>query len=125
MCRGARCDSARIDYHRMNMPDAVVTYSVEEGIGLLRLGAPTEKIVVLDEGRIAALEAQLSAIVSQPADLPGGKLKGLIIAGASPSGFCAGADVGAIERVTDPAVGEAKAQHYRRGLDGMGPGRGP
>jgi hypothetical protein len=25
----------------------------------------------------------------------------------------------------DPAVGEAKAQHYRRGLDGMGPGRGP
>lgn len=85
-------------------PPTLLTFTVDDGIGLLRLGHPSEKIVVLNEGRMAALEKQLEFLTNQRS------LKGLIITGASPGGFCAGADISAIDGVTDPATGEALAR---------------
>ncbi|MEZ5964361.1 MAG: 3-hydroxyacyl-CoA dehydrogenase NAD-binding domain-containing protein [Planctomycetota bacterium] len=82
-----------------------------QGVATLRLGAPTEDIVTLTEARIAALEGALADLETAT------NLRGLLVTGARPGMFAAGADIHAIADITDPQVGEAAAKRGRAAFD--------
>ncbi|MFN8389136.1 MAG: 3-hydroxyacyl-CoA dehydrogenase NAD-binding domain-containing protein [Bdellovibrionota bacterium] len=80
-----------------------VQLSVSDGLAVLRLGAPDEKIAVLTPRRMASLKSALTELAAMQG------LRGLVITGAGPSGFCAGADVDAIRDISDSKAGEQLA----------------
>ena len=80
----------------------------DDGIALLRLGTPDEKLVTFTESRIHSLQDALHQLSGNPA------ISGVIVTGPGTEMFAAGADIGAIEQVTDPGQGEEKAALGRR-----------
>ena len=60
-----------------------VLLSEHDGVALLRLGAPGEKLVVLTERRMDSLAESLAGIAKRS------DLKGLVIAGPEGGAFCA------------------------------------
>lgn len=91
----------------------------QNGIRILRLGAPTERMVTLTEARMDSLEATIAELEKDTA------LRGLVVTGPDfgpdhgdgPGMFAAGADINLIADVTDPEVGAAAA---RRGASMFG-----
>ncbi len=80
------------------------------GVMVLRLGSPSERVVTINEQRINSLEVLLGQLKTL-------KPKGVVIAGPSEEMFTAGADINLIKDVTDPAIGERLA---RRGQEVFG-----
>ncbi len=76
---------------------------LSSGIGLIRLGLPEEKVIILSRERLEKLEETLISIAK---DLP----KGLIIAGNSEGMFSAGADINVIQAIADANEGQALAK---------------
>ncbi len=85
-----------------------VLLSEHDGVALLRLGAPGEKLVVLTERRMDSL-AQVLAAIAKRTDL-----KGLVIAGPEGGAFCAGADISVIRDIDSAEKGSVLA---RRGQE--------
>lgn len=77
-----------------------VILKIKDKIAILKLGSADEKIAVLNESRMTSLVKTLAELKSKEEEIDF-----LVISGASPSGFCAGADLSAIESVTDPKEG--------------------
>ena len=77
---------------------------LKDGHALLRIGEADEKTAVLTESRIASLRAAVDTLEKTEG------LHGVVILGPSAQGFCAGADIGAIKSVRDPAVGTELAK---------------
>ncbi len=86
-----------------------VILKIKEKIAFLKLGSAEEKIAVLNESRMASLIETLAELKSKEREIDF-----LLLTGASPAGFCAGADLSAIESVSDPQEGERLA---KRGQD--------
>ncbi len=76
----------------------------EDGIAILRLGTPGEKIVTLTERRLHSLAQALDRLAADTS------LRGLIVTGPGPGMFAAGADIKLIESVTDVAEGQQAAR---------------
>ncbi len=76
---------------------------VKSGVAVLTLGSEDEKAVVLTTERMASLKEALDQLRN---DVP----QGLIITGPSESMFTVGADLKAIEGLTDPVVAEELAK---------------
>lgn len=94
-----------IDLHGIPMPEnapepgtCVKLERPEPGLIILRLCPPHRKTTVLDVPLIRDLDTALKEIENDRA------LKGLVITGKDPLNFAAGADIDAIESVTDPEV---------------------
>lgn len=81
-----------------------VSIEIVDAVAVLRLGSADERAVVLDRDRMDSLRSIVSSIK------PRADLRGLIISGANERMFCAGADVHAIENVTDPKIGAELAR---------------
>ena len=94
--------------------DAVLYEIDSDGIAVVRLGSAHEDVVTLTEARIAALEATIARMQAEPG------LRGVIVTGARPGMFAAGADMGAIRDIVDPTVGEAAAVRGRSAFDRLG-----
>ncbi|MCB0321274.1 MAG: enoyl-CoA hydratase/isomerase family protein, partial [Bdellovibrionales bacterium] len=76
-----------------------VYFVEEEGITLLYLGAPDEKVITFTTERMASLREAISLIAAKPP-------KGVVITGNKPGMFAAGADIHSIGKVQDAIVGE-------------------
>ncbi len=87
----------------MTISNFISYEKLASGIGLIRLGTPDEKVIILSRARLEELEKTLITIAK---DLP----KGLIIAGNSESMFSAGADINVIQAIADADEGEALAK---------------
>ena len=74
-----------------------------DGVAMLRLGPPSERVVTLTEKRLRSLEKALDSLEQDPG------LVGLIVTGPGPLMFAAGADIKLIESITDPKQGEDAA----------------
>lgn len=85
-----------------------VQVEIIDDVALVRLGSSEESVVVLTESRMASLEKAIEALEKEK------DLKGLVIAGANTSLFCAGADINQIGSVADESHG---ADLARRGQD--------
>ncbi len=85
-----------------------VVLEIRTDVAFLFLGAADAKIPVLSFPRMESLDNALKQVEANSA------LKGLVIAGAASSGFCAGADVKAIQGVRDPKEGEQLAVDGQR-----------
>lgn len=92
-------------------PGGVACEIDADGVATVRLGAASEDIVTLTQARIAALEAVLDRLETEVT------LRGVVVTGARPAMFAAGADIHAIAAITDPAVGEAAAKRGRTAFD--------
>lgn len=75
-----------------------------DGIAVLRLGAPSEKVVTFTERRLHSLRDALQGLREH------GGLRGLVVTGPAPDMFAAGADISLIEAISDRAEGEAAAR---------------
>ncbi len=73
-------------------------------LAIIRLGTREEKIVVLTEQRMRSLRQAVTTVRENSA------VQGLLIIGASPQVFCAGADIQTIYTVNDAATGERLAR---------------
>jgi 3-hydroxyacyl-CoA dehydrogenase/enoyl-CoA hydratase/3-hydroxybutyryl-CoA epimerase len=71
-----------------------------DSIRIIRLGSPDENIVVLNEARLREIQAAVAETGSKES------ITGLVFIGNSSSSFCAGADVNAIQGVTQLATAE-------------------
>ncbi len=103
-------DQAVITDSRGNSPAAsgVVLCTVgDDGVALLRLGAPDEGMVTLTKERLESLDAALQRLAADA------RLRGVLITGPGPGMFCAGADVKLIAAITEVAEGEAAAARGR------------
>ncbi len=76
-----------------------VGLSWQGDIGVITLSSDPEKVAILNEVRLKSLSERIDEVANRAA------CKGLIICGSSTRGFCLGADISAIESVTDSAVG--------------------
>jgi 3-hydroxyacyl-CoA dehydrogenase/enoyl-CoA hydratase/3-hydroxybutyryl-CoA epimerase len=102
-------DKSRSDERAPGQTGQAVHLKVDDdGIALLRLGAPDEKLVTLTESRIRSLQDTLRQLRENAA------IRGVIVTGPGTEMFAAGADIGAIEQVTDAAQGEEQAALGRR-----------
>ncbi len=72
---------------------------LENGVGVLSLGAPEESVITLSKERIESLKDILSRLESKTP-------KGLVIISPRPEMFTAGADLNMAAKVDDPRVGE-------------------
>jgi len=88
-----------------------ILITVEEGIARVTLDAPEEKVNILN----AAFLAEFDSIAGELAARR--DLQGALVLSAKKGGFIAGADIGAIEGVTDPAAGTALAREGQRIFD--------
>lgn len=98
--------SAQDNSNRENSSTAsssVTTERLPSGITIIRLGADGAGPVLLNEERLSSLEQSLKQLAADSS------VKGLIIAGANPDMFCAGADVKLIQSVKDAEVGASLA----------------
>ncbi len=87
-------------------PKAQPRVQLEElpsGVHLLRLGSEDERVVTLTAERMASLKEALNKVKAASS-------KGLILTGPSASMFTAGADINAIQGLTDPVVAEELAK---------------
>lgn len=98
---------------------AEVRCDVDAGIAIVRLGRADEDVVTLTQARIDALEAALVRLQGDTS------VRGVIVTGARPGMFAAGADINAIRDITDAAVGEAAANRGRAVFDRFGALRVP
>ncbi len=89
----------------MNGP---VSYRVENRLALVTLDTPGEKVNILTGPFLAALEETAQALSRVP------DLVGAVVASAKDGGYIAGADIGAIESVADPAEGTRLATEGQR-----------
>jgi len=94
-----------IDLHGIPMPDnapepgtCVKLERPEKGLIILRLCPPHRTTTVLDVPLIRDLDTALKEVENDRS------LKGLVITGKTPLNFAAGADIDAIESVSDPEV---------------------
>lgn len=76
---------------------------IEDGIAVLRLGAPSEAVVTFTERRLDSLREVLLRLQKESA------LEALIVTGSQPGMFAAGADISLIESIADPQEGERAA----------------
>lgn len=97
-------DTGREDMIQAELGKEVV-FSLSDGLAWIRLGPPTEKLAVLSESKMRSLDFALDECRRVNG------LRALVITGSSPAGFCAGADINAIEALTKPAEGEKLAAH--------------
>lgn len=84
-----------------------VLVAIDDGIATLRLGSSDEGVVTFTRERLQSLDEALGALAADP------RVRGVVITGPGPGMFCAGADIGLIEAITDPAAGEAAAVQGR------------
>lgn len=80
-------------------------------LAILRLGAPGEKVVVLDSLRMESLEQAVRTVASSQ------EVKGLVIIGPHPKLFCAGADINVIRSVTKSQIGRELAEQGQKIFD--------
>jgi 3-hydroxyacyl-CoA dehydrogenase/enoyl-CoA hydratase/3-hydroxybutyryl-CoA epimerase len=78
----------------------------DAGIAVVRLGAPSERMVTLTETRMASLERVLDRLAEPD-------VRGVVVTGPGPGMFAAGADVHAIDAIDDVATGERAATRGR------------
>jgi len=88
-------------------PTSVVLTVGNDGIALLRLGAPDEVLVTLTKERLESLDGALQVLAGD------NRVRGVIVTGSGPGMFCAGADINLIQGITDPREGEAAAVRGR------------
>jgi 3-hydroxyacyl-CoA dehydrogenase/enoyl-CoA hydratase/3-hydroxybutyryl-CoA epimerase len=89
-------------------PRGVVQWSIgQDGIVVLRLGSADEGVVTFTRDRLLSLDAALQQIAATP------RLRGVVLTGPGPGMFCAGADIGLIQDITDSRAGEAAAVQGR------------
>jgi 3-hydroxyacyl-CoA dehydrogenase/enoyl-CoA hydratase/3-hydroxybutyryl-CoA epimerase len=81
----------------------------EDGIAVLRLGAPDEHVVTLTRDRLESLDRALQDLAATTTP----RLRGVLVTGPGPGMFCAGADIRLIQDITDVAAGEAAAVRGR------------
>ena len=81
-----------------------VILEIDGSCAVIKLGAPDEKVIVLTSKRMKSLEIAIQEIAKNSS------IKGLVIAGAHPNLFCAGADINVIKSVTDVKLGKELAQ---------------
>lgn len=81
-----------------------VQLTIDDGIALLALGAPEDKVVILNQKRMTSLSEALHELAAKAAGL-----RGLIIYGPHLKNFCAGADISLIASVTDQQEGRRLA----------------
>jgi 3-hydroxyacyl-CoA dehydrogenase/enoyl-CoA hydratase/3-hydroxybutyryl-CoA epimerase len=73
-------------------------------IGIITLSLDPEKVAILNEARLNSLSQKIDEVANRAS------CKGLVICGASTRGFCLGADISAIESVTDAKLGSQLAR---------------
>jgi 3-hydroxyacyl-CoA dehydrogenase/enoyl-CoA hydratase/3-hydroxybutyryl-CoA epimerase len=78
-----------------------------DGVAVLRLGAPEEKLLTLTDRRMASLDDALRTLQRDPA------LRAVVVTGPGPGMFAAGADITAFETIGDAARGAALAERGR------------
>jgi 3-hydroxyacyl-CoA dehydrogenase/enoyl-CoA hydratase/3-hydroxybutyryl-CoA epimerase len=87
-----------------------VYLEIDKDVAVIRLGALGERAVVLTMDRMGSLKSALNDLRTEP-------VRTLVIMGGSLSMFCAGADLSAIQGVTDSAKGEALAREGQEVFD--------
>jgi len=90
----------------------VVTKLLESGVLLIQLGADDERVVTLTQERIASLREATRQAQEQ-------QVRGVIIAGPHLDMFTAGADIKAIEEITDPVVATELAKEGQEAFAGI------
>ncbi len=90
------------------VPQGAVLLEIDGPVAIIRLGGAEERAVVLTEQRMETLAEAIHAVSENE------NLKGLVIIGSESGGFCAGADINLIERVTSIEIGTELA---RRGQE--------
>lgn len=90
------------------MTEATFTLSINDGIGIITMDVPGERMNTLRESFAGELRALLAEIRNNPA------IKGLVLCSGKPDSFVAGADVRMLERCTSA---EAAAALSRAGQD--------
>lgn len=93
----------------MSGSNPCVSFEQKDGIGIIRLGGGTadaavDKVPVLNAPRMEQLKAILVQVRSNTS------LKGLVIIGSAGGAFCAGADLNALNGVSDAKHGEKLAK---------------
>ncbi len=76
--------------------------TLDSGVLLIELGKPGESVVTLTHARMESLKRVLESVNSST--------KGVIITGPGPGMFTAGADISAIQEITDPAIATRAAE---------------
>ncbi len=85
----------------------VKLYPGEDGIAVLRLGAPTEKMLTLTEERMLSLEGAIKDLRSDS------DLRGVIVTGPGPGMFAAGADIKMFTKIESAGQAQTGATHGR------------
>lgn len=85
-----------------------VRYERRDGMAVVTLDAPGEKVNVLTSAFLAALEQMALRLAAEEG------LRGAVVVSAKSGGFIAGADIEAIAAVRDPATGTALAREGQR-----------
>lgn len=73
-------------------------------LAIIRLGSEEERIAILTSTRMESLAEAIEEVRKKSG------VRGLVITGASISGFCAGADINVINSVAEPAAGQQLAE---------------
>lgn len=81
-----------------------VVLEIDADVAILRLGFEDERVVTLTERRMQSFLSALDEVEANES------LRGLVITGANPTMFCAGADINAIRDVTDVEVARRLAK---------------
>lgn len=76
-------------------------------VAVITMGSPDEKVITLTPARMSALRDALEKLKANPP-------RGLVIAGAGPDMFTAGADINIIKEVKDPETGAKLAAEGQR-----------
>jgi 3-hydroxyacyl-CoA dehydrogenase/enoyl-CoA hydratase/3-hydroxybutyryl-CoA epimerase len=79
-----------------------------DGVHVLRLGAPAERMLTLSVERMESLDAVLERLAGDD------RLRGLIVTGPGPGMFAAGADIHGIAAIADESAGRAASARGQR-----------
>src|SRR4051812_36696235 len=95
-----------------SLPESVIV-SIENDVAALTLGSESEPVVALTLRRMDSLDGAITTLESAAAE---GKIRGLVVRGANPRMFCAGADLKLLHLVQDgdiPRIREALSSGKR------------
>ncbi len=102
--------SADTEKNTASATETVLLEFTDTNLAVLSMGGPTERVVTLTPKRLQSFKQALEQVrVHKP--------KAMVILGAGPDMFTAGADINLIHQVSDPLVGEQLAREGQAAFD--------
>ena len=99
--------------NKISKENEEVALQIEGELATILLGGESESVVILTEQRLRSFQQAINTVAKDR------KVKGLVVFGGSESIFCAGADISAINGISDPKLGEELARAGQEVFDSL------